>query len=92
MGGAGGILRRLPVVLTMAGDIVGVLLAAGKGRRFGSDKLLHPLSGGTPMAVAAARKLRQACGHAIAVLRPEQQPLGKLLAAEGYEIRFSVEA
>lgn len=25
------------------GPIIGLLLAAGQGRRFGSDKLLHPL-------------------------------------------------
>jgi CTP:molybdopterin cytidylyltransferase MocA len=30
--------------------------AAGASKRFGSDKLLHPLAGGTPVAVAAPRQ------------------------------------
>lgn len=55
---------------TVRGEIVGILLAAGRGSRFGSDKLLHPLADGTPMAVAAAASLLQACGRVIAVLRP----------------------
>lgn len=69
----------------MAAEIVGLLLAAGQGRRFGSDKLLHQLADGTPLAVAAARTLRAACPRAIAVLRPEQRQLAALLVAEGLE-------
>lgn len=72
--------------------IVGVLLAAGQGRRFGSDKLLHPLADGTPMAVAAARRLLAACPLSVAVLRPEQQALASLLSAEGLRVSFSDEA
>jgi len=30
--------------------IVGILLAAGSASRFGSDKLLHPLPHGVPIA------------------------------------------
>ena len=66
-------------------QIVGILLAAGQGRRFGSDKLLHPLDDGTPMALAAARHLHPACKRLIAVLRPGSDALAGLLAAEGYE-------
>ncbi len=65
------------------GPIVGLLLAAGQGRRFGSDKLLHPLEDGTPLAVVAARRLKAVCPICIAVLRPEQTVLAGLLAAEG---------
>ena len=75
----------------MAG-VVGLLLAAGQGTRFGSDKLLHPLACGTPMAVASARTLRGVCPRSIAVLRPEQGVLAGLLAAEGLEIVFSPES
>lgn len=75
--------------MTDVDGIVGVLLAAGEGRRFGGDKLLHPLAGGLPMAVASARALRQGCGgRVLAVLRPEQERLAELLAAEGLEVRF----
>ena len=66
----------------MPGEIVGILLAAGRGTRFGSDKRLYPLSDGTPMAVAAARNLRPACDRLIAVLRPDSETLAGLLAAE----------
>lgn len=73
-------------------QIVGLLLAAGQGRRFGSDKLLHPLDDGTPLAVASARKLKEACPWAIAVLRPEQTTLAALLLAEGLEVVICPEA
>lgn len=72
----------------MTGAVVGLLLAAGQGRRFGGDKLLHPLSDGTPIAVAAALHLREACPQSIAVLRPEQLELAGLLQAEGLETVF----
>lgn len=69
----------------MRGPIVGILLAAGRGSRFGSDKLVHRLPDGTPMALAAARNLRPACERLIAVLRPGSDALAGLLAAEGCE-------
>lgn len=69
----------------MPGPIVGILLAAGRGSRFGTDKLLHPLADGTPMAVAAARNLSPACDRLIAVLRPGSEILAGLLAAAGCE-------
>lgn len=72
--------------------VVGLLLAAGYGRRFGADKLLHPLADGTPLAVASARALRMACSRALAVLRPEQRVLAGLLAAEGLEVVICPEA
>lgn len=69
----------------MGGAIVGILLAAGSGRRFGSDKLLHALPDGTPLAVAAARHLRPACDRVIAVLRPGNEPLMRLIGNTGCE-------
>jgi molybdenum cofactor cytidylyltransferase len=70
-------------------DIVGILLAAGNSSRFGSDKLLHRLADGTPMAIAAARTLHKVCVRCVAVLRPEQRQLGELLEAEGYIVHYS---
>ncbi|AUA58993.1 molybdenum hydroxylase accessory protein, YgfJ family [Achromobacter spanius] len=70
---------------------VGVLLAAGHGRRYaaaapGQDKLLVLLSDGTPVAVACARALRQATARTIAVLRADQTALRALLESEGCEL------
>lgn len=76
----------------MRGPIVGILLAAGRGSRFGSDKLLHPLADGTPMAVAAARNLRPACDRLIVILRPGSEVLAGLLADEDCEPVFCQDA
>lgn len=66
--------------------IVGLLLAAGQGRRFGGDKLLQALADGTPLALAAARALKAACTDSVAVLRPEQEALAELLETEGWQV------
>ncbi|MBE0626912.1 MAG: nucleotidyltransferase family protein [Burkholderiales bacterium] len=67
----------------MAANICGILLAAGASKRFGSDKLLHPLSGQTPVAVAALARLRAAIPHVIAVVRPGATALENLLSDAG---------
>ena len=77
-----------------AQPIVGVLLAAGIGRRYDPTgrrlKLLEAAPGSPsdlPIAVAALRNLRAAVGDVVAVVRPAdgavQQQLHRLLAAEG---------
>lgn len=66
--------------------ITGILLAAGSSRRFGSNKFLAPLADGTPLAVAAARRLIAAVPEAIAVLRPGDVELAAVLAAQGLRI------
>ena len=75
--------------MTPAAPIVGILLAAGSGSRFGSDKLLHPLADGTPMGLAAARRLRPVCDRVLAVVRPDSDVLPEWLAAEGFELIIS---
>ena len=70
----------------MTSNIVGVLLAAGRGVRFGSNKLLARLPNGTAVGVAAARNLIDALPHSVAVLRPGDEILATLLAAEGLRI------
>jgi molybdenum cofactor cytidylyltransferase len=57
--------------------IVGILLAAGRGTRFGGDKLVAPLPhashgvpAGTPLGVAAAMHLVEALPDSVAVVRP----------------------
>ncbi len=72
--------------------IVGVLLAAGRSERFGGHKLLAPLPDGTAVAVAAARNLIDALPDSIAVLRPGDEILASLLAAEGLRIVVNPDA
>jgi molybdenum cofactor cytidylyltransferase len=66
--------------------VAGILLAAGSGSRFGSNKLLHPLITGVPIAVTAARNLKAVLPLAIAVVRPGAEELASLLRAEGLEV------
>jgi len=66
--------------------IAGVLLAAGSGTRFGGHKLLAPWRDGAAVAIAAARNLIDALPDCVAVLRPGDEILASLLAAEGLRI------
>ncbi|RJG01306.1 nucleotidyltransferase family protein [Noviherbaspirillum sedimenti] len=72
--------------------IVGVLLAAGASSRFGSNKLMHRLPDGTPMAVTTAINLRPSCDRMVAVLRPDHDELATLLTEVGCELVFCPEA
>lgn len=76
----------------MTGAIVGILLAAGAARRFGSDKLIFPLAGGRSMALVAASNLRPACDRLVVVLRSADHPLAALLDAEGAELVIAADA
>jgi molybdenum cofactor cytidylyltransferase len=72
----------------MAANIRGILLAAGYSKRFGSNKLLHPLppgspDAGTPIALAAARHFVAALPESVAVIRPRAQRVGKMLREAG---------
>ena len=78
--------------MTQLNPIVGILLAAGSSRRFGSAKLLHRLPDGIPMAVVAARRLRQSCDRTIAVVQPGSNSLEELLAEEGVDVVVSRES
>lgn len=64
-------------------DLCGILLAAGHSRRFGSNKLLHPLNDGTPMALASARCLRAALPKVLVVVQAGHLGLQALCRAEG---------
>lgn len=73
--------------------IVGILLAAGEGARFGGGKLLAPLpkashgaSAGTPIGAASAMHLVAALDEVIAVVRPRDAALEHALAATGARV------
>ena len=67
-------------------EVVGILLAAGSSRRFGSDKLLHSLPDGTPIGTAAARALIKALPVSFAVVRPGDQPLIETFSDVGLQV------
>lgn len=66
--------------------IVGILLAAGASRRFGSRKLLHPLADGVPLGLRSAQNLQHGVGKAIAVVSPLDRELSDLFQQAGLEI------
>ena len=57
-----------------------VLLAAGYGRRFGSDKRRHLLPDGRPLAVASLDLYAAAFEEIVVVVRPEDDALATQLA------------
>jgi molybdenum cofactor cytidylyltransferase len=65
---------------------VGLLLAAGQGRRFGGNKLLHPLDDGTPMVVTSARHLHAVLADTLAVVADADGDVARLLAQEGLQL------
>jgi molybdenum cofactor cytidylyltransferase len=71
--------------------IVGILLAGGHSRRFGSNKLLHPLADGQAVAVAAGRHLLAAIPDSVAILRPEPFVLGEQLQTFGMRVTYCTE-
>ncbi|OQK18645.1 molybdopterin-guanine dinucleotide biosynthesis protein MobA [Methyloprofundus sedimenti] len=68
------------------------MLAAGSGRRFGSDKLLHALPNGELMAVQACRNLLAGVDKVLAVVRPGNEVLVECLKAEGAVVEVCLAA
>lgn len=66
--------------------IVGLLLAAGSASRFGSDKLLHLLPDGMPIAVTSARHLLAAVPECVAIVRSLAHPLADKLRDAGCRV------
>ncbi len=67
-------------------QIVGILLSAGRGERFGGAKLLAPLKGGDvqslSIGVAACQRIVAALPHTVAVVRPGDGELAASLQEE----------
>lgn len=69
------------------GPIVGILLAAGRSRRFGADKLLQAACDGRSVAESAAIKLFAACDRTLAVVGPQSsEDLIERLREVGIEV------
>lgn len=71
-------------------NAVGILLAAGRGRRFDPqgvrNKLLQPLAGGEPVVMASARHLLSVLPRVIAVVPPQDGGVADALSALGCEV------
>ena len=76
----------------MGKAICGILLAAGASKRFGSNKLLHPLAGDTPVAIASLANLRAAIPRVLAVVRPGVPVLENRLSEAGATVILCVNA
>lgn len=66
--------------------IVGILLAAGAGTRFGGNKLLQPLPDGRRMGVAAAQTLQAALPLSVAIVRTQDRALRAALRDVGLTV------
>jgi len=66
--------------------ITGVLLAAGSGRRFGGNKLLHPLDDGVPLALHSARALKAALPQSVVVVDINNRELCARMESEGLTV------
>jgi len=75
---------------------VGILMAAGRGRRFDPagqrNKLLQVLPSGEPVVVAGARKLLAALPRVVAVVPPQDGGVAALLAGLGCEVTVCADA
>jgi molybdenum cofactor cytidylyltransferase len=74
--------------------ISGILLAAGRGERFAStsNKLLHPLTDGTPIILAALRNIPCTLKDVYVVVPPEYDALAITLQHEGVQLVINMAA
>lgn len=77
-------------------NAVGILLAAGRGRRFDPlgtrNKLLQPLGSGEPVVVASALRLLSVLPRVIAVVPPQDGGVADALRALGCEVALCEQA
>jgi molybdenum cofactor cytidylyltransferase len=76
--------------------LVGILLAAGRGKRFDpsgvQNKLLQTLENGDAVVAASARNMLAALPRVLAVVRPGDDKVAALLGALGCEVRVCADA
>lgn len=71
---------------------VGILLAAGRSARFGSNKLLHPVIDNTPMILVSAKKLVSVLPDSIVVINPALSTLITQLEQMGLRVVINEQA
>src|SRR5471032_1450266 len=76
--------------------LTGILLAAGRGKRFDpsgvQNKLLQPLANGDAVVVASAKNMLAALPRVLAVVRPGDDRVAALLGGLGCEVRVCADA
>ncbi len=76
--------------------LTGILLAAGRGRRFdpagARNKLLQTLPGGEPVVAASARHLLSCLPRVVAVVPPDDGGVGDILRELGCEVTVCPDA
>jgi len=73
--------------------VMGVLLAAGQGSRFGGGKLLHPCGpAGEALSVVAWRHLREVVPDTVVVIRDDDLPVRALFEEVGASIALCSDA
>lgn len=77
-------------------SVVGILLAAGKGKRFdpsgAQDKLAQKLPGGSTVAVTTAKNMLAALPRVVAVVRPDASELADQLSELGCDVTVCADA
>ena len=71
---------------------VGILLAAGQSRRFGSNKLLHPIMDNTSMLMVSAKTLASVLPEAVAVINQDLEPYTTQLEQLGMRVVINEQA
>lgn len=71
---------------------VGILLAAGASRRFGSNKLLYPVIDETPMLMVSAQKLASVLPSSVAVISLELAKYSRELEQLGLQVVINEQA
>ncbi|MDH5444008.1 MAG: nucleotidyltransferase family protein [Gammaproteobacteria bacterium] len=71
---------------------VGLLLAAGQGKRFGSNKLLHPIEDELPMFQLMAEKMLDVLPEVVLVINPQLIPYVDSLEQRGMHVVLNEQA
>jgi molybdenum cofactor cytidylyltransferase len=70
----------------------GILLAAGQSARFGSNKLLHPVTGNRPMLLVSAEKLASVLHGSIVIINERLIPFTAQLEQMGLHVVVNEQA
>lgn len=71
---------------------IGILLAAGKSQRFGSNKLLYPIIDNTPILMLSAQKLARVLPGSIVVINQELVAFSEQLQRLGLRVVVNEQA